>query len=71
MKTFVALTLALCLLAQPIVGKKHYQEEEHSAFEKSIWKFKHLDHKKLALSDDPAYAKLEEIQDHPLGSKIL
>jgi hypothetical protein len=36
MKTFVALTLALCLLAQPIVGKKHYQEEEHSAFEKSI-----------------------------------
>jgi hypothetical protein len=47
------LTLALCLLAQPIVGKKHYQEEEHSAFEKN--------HKKLALSDDPAYAKLEEI----------
>ncbi|CAD8107159.1 unnamed protein product [Paramecium sonneborni] len=63
MKSIVAITLVLCLLSNQVLSKKHNQEEEHSAFEKS--------HKKLALSDDPAYGKLEEIQDHPLGSKIL
>jgi hypothetical protein len=46
-----------------LAAKKHFDDEEHSAFEKS--------HKKLSIQDDPSYAKLEEIQDHPLGSKIL
>lgn len=39
MKTFATLAIVICLLTNPIVGKKHYDDEEHSAFEKSYHLF--------------------------------
>lgn len=49
MKTFATLAIVICLLTNPIVGKKHYDDEEHSAFEKSYHLFWFLGHKKLSL----------------------